>query len=532
MRFDFSKFVYRIERRARRLRGAALAGRALLYASLVAIAANLLLAFLFRGIAATWGFAILIVPFGAAIAAFVVGWLRQPNLPRVLLQMDDTLRTGERISSLYEVRKRGTTGMFQDRLEAKVSGIAADWKRGMALPKRTLGVLSGGVAGMLLACALPLMPLGVGDAALPTSTIESETAVTGQMPPSTGAEAGIVAPDAREEVETPLAVADPLEISPRDPTEELSAGNAQEELSLDSILDDLSSFSRSSAQVDAPPTSDELKELAEEQAEARQALSDKLEELQQQMGQNPRPLTQQESSTLQDMASQTGDPDIEDRTDDLVDEPDPEQIGEKLQDLLDEVNPDSEQPDTSPETNGEDDNGSGQSDSPQSTEISGDEEAGQRFLERTADQMQEQSDAGTDQQDSSQRPSDPTGDESENPDDESGPDVRMPGDQDDLSQTGGEAGLGGPSEEAPAGEVGFVHEEAPSTVGSEGEFTDEFVTKGVPVEISSSTGSGDEHRVIDFERMESILHERGLPDEALDSVRRYFELITRPEGGS
>ena len=62
-------------------------------------------------------------------------------------------------------------------------------------------------------------------------------------------------------------------------------------------------------------------------------------------------------------------------------------------------------------------------------------------------------------------------------------------------------------------------------------FINEFVTKGVPVVISpSETRTGT--YIIDFERIESILHERGLPEEALDSVRRYFELITQSGGGS
>ena len=229
------------------------------------------------------------------------------------------------------------------------------------------------------------------------------------------------------------------------------------------------------------------------------------------------------------MASQTGDPAIEEQTNDLVDEPNPDQIGEKLQDLMEQLDPDSADPETSPESNQDKGDGSEQN-SPQSTEVSGDEAAAQQFLERTAEQLEEQANAEAEHGGEPQQPT--SSQDSEDPAQDGAEDVRVPGDPNDLAQTGGQDGLGVISGDDPQpGEVGFIREEPPSSVGKEGEFIDEFVTKGVPVEIGPSQDGVGTH-VVDFERMDSILQDRDLPDEAVDSVRRYFELITQPEGGS
>ena len=146
--------------------------------------------------------------------------------------------------------------------------------------------------------------------------------------------------------------------------------------------------------------------------------------------------------------------------------------------------------------------------------------------------MEEQSDSQAEGKDESQQPSDPLDSDMDEPGDGEAPSVAMMSEADDLSQIGGDDGYGGPSDEdAQLGQAGFVREQPPSTIGSTGEFVDDFVTKGVPVEIAPSD-AGDASHIMDFERMDSILQERGLPDEALDSVRKYFELITHPEGGS
>ncbi len=527
MPFDFSRFLLEIEHRFRRLRGLSLACRFLFYGSIGCIVCVLGLQWLIPGSNQGLQYLVLLIPFILTTAAFILGWWERPNLPHLLLHLDDKLDSGARISSLYEARVREQVSFFRDRLESLVESISTDWKRGIALQRRTLGFLSAGMVGVVVACIILVFPFSFPQAVSSESPEQSETSVT-QLPlasaPETSQDDTSTPPD---DIAAPIELSEEATASRTELAQELAQTGSNEELSLDSILDDLSSLSRGQAQVDVPTTSDELLEMAETQEQARQALSMMLQDLQQQMQNNPRLLTQQESRDLQDLASQTGDSEIEEKTDDLVDEPNPDHVGERLQDLLEEIDPE-----TSPEPTEESGDGSGH-ESPRSTEVSGDDEAGQRFLERIADQLEEQANAETEQDEGHQRPANlQDEDDSQEPGQDGSTDVRLSGEPDDLSQVGGEDGLRGNTGDDPKpGEVGFIREEAPSTVGEEGEFIHELVTKGVPVEIAPSQDRTDTHYV-DFERLDSILQERGLPDEALASIRRYFELITQPEGGS
>ncbi len=54
-----------------------------------------------------------------------------------------------------------------------------------------------------------------------------------------------------------------------------------------------------------------------------------------------------------------------------------------------------------------------------------------------------------------------------------------------------------------------------------------FITEGVPVELPSRFDPNQEAFIVDFERIQSILHTRGVPEDVVDAVRRYFELITQ-----
>ncbi|MBU1048578.1 DUF4175 domain-containing protein [Candidatus Bipolaricaulota bacterium] len=528
MRFDFSRFLLDIEHRSRRFRGLSFACRLLFYGSLVSIAAILCLRWGIPDLSREILLTALLIPITLALAAFGFGWWKRPSLPTLLLQLDDRLASGARISSLYEERLRGRDSFVRQRLESLVETLSQDWKRGLVPQRRTFSFLSAGLSGILIAGVLLFAPLPFPEAASMEAIGQSESSGA-QIPQPMASE--VARPASSDGTAAPLESRDEVfDSSTGDPQETKPLG-ANEELSLDSVLDDLSNLSRGRTQVDLPTTSDELLELVDAQDQARQALSDMLEELQQQMGANPRPLTQQESRQLQDLASQTGDPAIEDMANDLANESNPDQIGEQLQDLMDEMDPNADDPESAPETNEDTGDGSRQ-DSPQSTEVSGDEEAGQKFLERTAERLEEQANAEAEQDGQSQQPAESQNEDSQDPSQGGQPQMRMSGDGEDLSDTGGEDGMGGPLSEGPEpGTVGFVHEEAPATVGEQGEFLDEFVTKGVPVEMAPSQGSENTH-FVDFERMDSILQDRNLPDEAQASIRRYFELITQPEGGS
>ncbi len=530
MRFDFSRFLLEVEQRVRRFRGLTLAGRILLYASIASILLVLGLHLYGQKVSLPWSILIPIVPLFLAGGAFAFGFIHRPSLPQVLLRLDDALGSGARISSLYEVRRHGGASIFRERLEAAVEHVASDWKRGVSLPRRTFGTLSVGLVGLVVACIIVLLPISnpraVSSAqALPASASEAQHRVADEA--GSASENMISLPD---EADAPLVMHEEDVPTRQGQLPNSVTIDESAELSLDSVLDDLSSASHGGAQVDSAPTSQEVTDMANAQQQARDALSDMLKELQQQMQGNPRPLTQQESRTLQDLASQTGDPEIQQQSDDIVNEPNPEQVGDKLQDLMQQVDPDSASPEDI-EQRGE--NSPQQQGQPQSTEVSGNQEAGQKFLDQNAQQLEQQSNNPDTQEEGEPQPTSPRSDEgSQKPGEDGSSDIQVPGNPEDLAQQGGDQGLAGESGEGPqAGEVGFVHEEAPTTVGTQGEFTDEFMTKGVPVEIVTSTGEAGSH-IVDFERIDSILHERGLPDEALDSVRKYFELITGPEGGS
>jgi len=528
MRFDFSRFLLDIEHRFRRFRGLSLACRLLFYGSLASIAVILGLRWLIPTLSREVILFALLIPLTLAIVAFFVGWWKRPNLPHLLLHLDDELESGARISSLYEARLRGHDSFFRHRLESLVETISADWKRGLRLQQRTVGFLSAGLSGILIAGIILFIPLSFPQAVSMEAPEQSESSAA-QMPRSTTPDA--THSTASDDAAATLQTHEEVPEAATDMSPESTQLRPHEELSLDSVLDDLSTLSRGQAQVNLPTTSDELMELADAQQQARQALSDMLQDLQEQMQGNPRPLTHQESNALQDLAAQTGDPEIEERTDDIVNEPNQDQMGEKLQDLMEEMDPDADDPESSPETNEDTGDGSRQ-DSPQSTEISSDEEAGQKFLERSAERLEEQANAESEQDGESQQAAEAQNDEDSQEPNEGEAEVRVAGNDEDLSQEGGDDGMGGPSSEGPEpGTVGFVREDAPSTVGEEGEFVDEFVTKGVPVEMAPSLDGGNT-RFVDFERMDSILQGRDLPDEAQASIRRYFELITQPEGGS
>ena len=530
MSFDFSRFLLEIESRARRLRGLSLACRLLFYGSLTSVLVVLSLRWLLPEQDQGYLFLALLIPLTLASGAFLLGWRKRPHLPHLLLTLDDELESGARISSLYEARLHGNESFFRQRLERLVETLAADWKRGIRLPRHTVGFLSAGLVGILIAVVFLLIPLPFPQASSMFAPERSEGSATRMPAPTTS---DITSSPPTDNAAVALETQERLPDSSAEPSTEHGQLSPNEELSLESVLDDLSDRSRGEPQmVDKPTTSEELRDLANAQEQAKQALSEMLQDLRDQMEGTPRPLTQQEAKGLQEVASETGDSDIEQMMDEIADEIDPADLSERMEDLIDELDSPSENPESASETNDDTEDGS-RRDSPQSTEISGNEEAGQKFLEQTAEKMEEQANAESQQEGQSQQPANSRSeDDAQNPEQDGNVQARMEGQADDLAQVGGEDGLGGtPGDEPDPETAGFVEEEAPSSIGEEGEFVDEFVTKGVPIEMTTSI-SGTTSHLVDFERMDSILQDRDLPDEAQASIRRYFELITQPEGGS
>lgn len=54
----------------------------------------------------------------------------------------------------------------------------------------------------------------------------------------------------------------------------------------------------------------------------------------------------------------------------------------------------------------------------------------------------------------------------------------------------------------------------------------EYITGGVPIELrSDGEGTSGEQLVVDYERVQTILDTRALPEDAFETVRRYYELV-------
>jgi hypothetical protein len=128
----FAGILRSVEMRSRRLCGLRLASVSLAGGGSLALILSL---FWYAGLLrctrpCAWGL-ILLPLFGAALL-YIVGWMRRVDLPRTLLRIDLSLETGERLSSLYELHRRGGSNVFRTRLEeavARQTSSARDWRR-------------------------------------------------------------------------------------------------------------------------------------------------------------------------------------------------------------------------------------------------------------------------------------------------------------------------------------------------------------------------------------------------------------------
>ncbi|MBU0595530.1 hypothetical protein KJ567_02450, partial [Candidatus Bipolaricaulota bacterium] len=219
-------------------------------------------------------------------------------------------------------------------------------------------------------------------------------------------------------------------------------------------------------------------------------------------------LTNDEREQIRQQAGQANDPQLVDSLMDLLGESDPQGIENMLESLLSTFDPDNPPPD------------------------SDESEGGSQAVPLQED-------------DPNWSPDIPLGDggrpdESEqNP--EAEPEEAEPGDAEGEGQR--QEGLGPGHEENPDMRGGdevanaeslapdreqpdYSREDAPSTIGETGDFTS-FITEGVPVEVPSHFDPDEDAFIVDFERIQSILHTRGVPEDVVNTVRTYFELITQ-----
>ena len=143
--FSLSDLLVQVGRRRRRQRGLQLAAWFLL--SLTAVF-WVLFSTPFLTLASEHLMILLwFVPVAVAALAYVVGTRQRIDIDQLLLQIDQGLNTGERLSSLYEVSLRNGPDVFRYRIEKVLRGKPLPWRSTMRLRRRTSVTL---VAAVLL----------------------------------------------------------------------------------------------------------------------------------------------------------------------------------------------------------------------------------------------------------------------------------------------------------------------------------------------------------------------------------------------
>jgi len=520
MPFDFSRFLTSVEARARSLRGLSIASIAWAVGAAVSAIAMLTVRLL-RFELSPW----LLLPFAAlpllaAIVGYVVGRLRPPRMPFLLLRIDDTLGLDARLSSLYEIRRRPTRSIFRARLEAEVRDGLARWRSALPVDRRTkLGAPTGAVC-LALALGLAFVPLPT-PAPSPLERLDAPHAVPAAE--EQAAPTGTPHSNATAPAEAPP----PIGTDPETGAGEDSAtlGTPDRDETLDDVMRDLSGLSPDEA-VLVPLSPEDLEEMARAQGAAMRAALDLLERIQDRLentppSEEPPRLTDEELADLQQQLDQGGlPPDLEQGLNELMEPPPSRTVEEIVEDLIDRFG----------DEDGNEEETSGRDGRPQSTAMPPDQQSIEDIAEEYG-QPPEDAAPGTD--------GEGAGPDGEAGGDGSGADGTEtlggpsedagPREIEDPDPFGGTGGPGGPLEESTERQPGFIREEEAGKIGSEGDFVSEFVTEGVPIEVLTGTDASEPSYRVRFDRIDSILRARGVPGSAIEIVRDYFNAITEGE---
>jgi hypothetical protein len=174
--YRFAGILRRVEARSRRLCGLRLASVGLAGGGSLALILSLLR---YTGLLRCTHLCILglilLSLFGAGFL-FIVGWMRRVDLPRTLLRIDLSLETGERLSSLYELHRRGGSNVFRTRLEEAVARQAFLWKRGLPLGRARFALLCGGMAVLASVLLVAFAPASLPSSVVAHPIVASENA--------------------------------------------------------------------------------------------------------------------------------------------------------------------------------------------------------------------------------------------------------------------------------------------------------------------------------------------------------------------
>jgi len=501
--FDLSRFLLRVERRARRIRALRRTGPLLAGIAALAFLTQLLLHYAFR---LSLGQSAVLAAISALLVLFLVSYLvfraQKVRIPEMLLRIDLALGLDARLSSLYELRRRAGNRVFRAQIEQRLTGKTDAWKRGLPVGKRVW--LGGAAFAVLLASIFGFSYMPVPEAPPPPT---SQIATT---------PAGTVQQAEDDALTGPSSVSEAVGNATSRESETPASSPGREDVRLDNTLDQLGDLDTPDALV-GDTGLEELGDLMARQQEAARALSEMIEQMREQMQQQQQQqLSQEQRQQLREQMNQGLAPETEQALRDLLSETDPE----TLQDLLDEL---AESLAAGIPAEMPDDTADEQSDRP-SLEIALDNPEDWEPPQQSTPETSEEEGDG-----SQSAPRQSEGNESQlgdtpadaSPESETSPDLY-----------GDSAGMEGnelEDLESEDQEANFTSEEPPFVIGDEGEFSD-FISKGVPIETLPEERGSSLLDSISFERIDSLLGARDLSADAVNAVREYFTRIT--QGGS
>jgi len=500
---NLSNLVRQLEQRARHLAGLRASSVALLAASGTGLATAASMYLIPSVVLPNESLAILIAfPVVTAAIAHLIGRSRRSDPAYLLLQVDMELGLEERLSSLYTLRKRGGKSVFRRRLEALLTPLSVDCRRGLPAAKTVRWTYILGFA-----CLAGAVLLGVLRPS--PSSLAAQVAVNAETNPT------VTTDHARtEQVKDAGTIPSPASLAGAD-IDFSHRESPTDQFRLEDVLSELRAGNASEPVVgDASP--EELAQMIHEQRAAAQQLQEAIESMLKRVQQEGGGLLPEEQQMIRSQLGQTTNPQLVESLLQLITEPGDENLEKLLNDLLTEL-------EAATPTVGADPGGGSQA-----VPLTQDEFGQARGSAIGADEIPEDSSLKQDvREDGTDRShSDGNG--------ETGAWTQAEGPPQEGSQAGGEDEMSaGGMQDGTVGEARstgeqptFVMEEAPATIGEIGDFTS-FITEGVPVELPSQLDPDQDAFIVDFERIQSILHTRGVPEDVVDAVRRYFELITQ-----
>lgn len=488
---NYSRLVQQIEQRARRLQGVRVAGIGLASLGsgtlLVVISYRLGVLSLTRPLL----MGLLLLPVLGALLLYLLGRRKDPSLPRLLLQIDLFFGTGERLSSLHELRRRGSGSPFRDRLETAVQAYPRSWKRALPLGRLHSGSIAGG--GLTLLAASLLIAFSP-----PLSTLPEEIA------------------NGAVEIVAEREQASPAEDRPAPPpilgkTDPAASPRAERKEGADHRLEDVLSYLWHSPAAEAVLFEGDggLSDLLAAQQEMARALADLLSRIEERMAQEEGSgLTAEERHALGSLAERLGGGSpLRQALRSLAGEGDAEAVSERLQEIRDLAQ--SLQADRRREA-------------PAAGAPIPEEEGDRGEAVAWAPPLPSEEEEESDISEGSRRAA--SAEESD-----AQPQLPTEGDADRVGDEegglAGEEGTLGSGDLRPEHRPSFLPRDLAGAIGEQGGFQ-KFVTKGVPFEQLSVGDQGEVLLVVDYETLRALLAGRAIPAGRKDVVRAYFEAIS------